>query len=117
MRPSHPSPFFRIIFHKYFTCFNFKNLLRKYKPSTLKNGIIYYVSFLCKSNIFLELVKATCFSVLFTFLISAMRLFIFMNLVSLDLYTHNLNIRRMEFIKTLLFLKRSYCLWNQEPPK
>ena len=51
--------------------------------------------FFVKANVFIELVKAISFSILFTFRISAMRLYKFMNFFSLDLNTYSLNISRM----------------------
>ena len=61
--------------------------------------------FFVKAIVFIELVKAISFSIVFTFRISAMRLFKFMNFFSLDLDTYNLNISRMWLINILLFLK------------
>ena len=61
--------------------------------------------FFVKAIVFFELVKAISFSIIFTFRISAMRLFTFINFFSLYLYTFNLNINRMRLIKTLLFSK------------
>ena len=78
MIPSQFNPFFRRIFHKQFTCFYLKNLFSKHYQST--------------------------FSILFTFRISAMRLFKFMNFFTLDLNTYNLNINRVCLIN-ILFLK------------
>ena len=60
----------------------------------LRYGMMLFVMshFLVKEIVFIELVKAISFSIAFTFRISSMRLFRFMNFFSLDLNTHNLNI-------------------------
>ena len=73
------------------------------------------VIFFYKSNCF-ELVKGISSCIPFTFQIPAMRLFIFMNFFSLDLYTQNLNISRIWLIKTSLFFKMD-CLRDQESQK
>ena len=73
--------------------------------------------FLVKAIVFFELGKAISFSILFTFWISAMRLFIFKNFFSLDLYIYNLNINKMWLLRHLLFQKWSHCLCNQETRK
>ena len=72
----------------------------------LRYGMMLFImsNFLAKAIVFIELVKVISFSILFTFRISAMRLFKFMNLFFLDLNTYNLNISRMWLINTL-FLK------------
>ena len=53
--------------------------------------------FFVKASVGFELVKKICFSIAFTFPISAMRLFIFMNFFSLDLYIYNLNITEYDW--------------------
>ena len=73
--------------------------------------------FFVKAIVFIELVKAIYFSIVFTFRISAMRLLKFMNFFSLDLNTYNLNIRRMRLINTLLFLKMESLLADSRIPK
>ena len=61
--------------------------------------------FSVKAIAFFELVKAISLSILFTFQISAKKLFIFMSFFSLDLCTYNLNISRMGLLRSLLFSK------------
>ena len=46
-----------------------------------------------------------------------MRLLVFMNFVSLDLQTHNLNLNRMWFIKALLFSINESLLAESKIPK
>ena len=52
-------------------------------------------NFFLKAIVFFELLKAISFSILLTFRISGMRLFLFMKFFSLDLWTYNLNISRI----------------------
>ena len=63
----------------------------------LSYGLMLFIMshFFVKAIVFIELVKAISFSIVFTFRISAMRLFKFINVFSLDLNTYNLNISRM----------------------
>ena len=63
-------------------------------------------NFFLKAIVFFELLKAISFSILLTFRISGMRLFLFMKFFSLDLWTYNLNISRIWLIKILLFSKK-----------
>ena len=78
----------------------------------LRYGMMLFIMshFFVKAIVFIELVKAISFSIVFTFRISAMRLFKFMNFFSLDLNTYNLNMSRMWLINTLLFLKMESLL-------
>ena len=72
--------------------------------------------FFVNAIVFFELVKAVSFSILFTFRISAMRLFISMSFFSLDLYTYNLNINRIRLLRTLLFSKmESFFVESRNP--
>ena len=73
--------------------------------------------FFVKAIVFTELVKTISFSIVFTFWVSAMRLFKFMIFFSLDLNTYSLNISRMRLINTLLFLKMESLLADSEFPK
>ena len=57
------------------------------------------------------------FSILFTFQISAIRLFKFMNFFSLELNTYNLNISRMSLLNILVFLKKDSLLADSRIPK
>ena len=66
--------------------------------------------FFVKAIAFIELVKAIYFAIVFTFWISAMRLFKLMNFLSLDLNTYNLKIRRMTLINTSFFKKMESLL-------
>ena len=58
----------------------------------LKLRYLLNAIFFLKAIVFFESIKAISFSILLTFRISAMRLFIFINFFSLDLETYNLNI-------------------------
>ena len=75
-------------------------------------GMVLFIAshFFLKAIVFIELVKAISFSILFTFQISAMRLFKFTNFFSLDLNTYNINISRMWLVNTLLLLKMESLL-------
>ena len=78
------TPFFRKIFHMYSTCFLIKN---SWAQSIYVIEIMLSVKchFFLKAVVFIELFRAISFSILLTFRISAIRLFIFMNFFSLDL--------------------------------
>ena len=56
--------------------------------------------FAVKAFVFFELFKAISLSILLVFRIPAMRLFIFIYLFSLDLWTYNLNLSRMWLTNT-----------------
>ena len=77
-----PVSTFKICFSKHHLCY----------------GTMSFITchFLVKAIVFFELIKAISLSILLTFRISAMRLFIFTSFSSLDLYTFNLNINRIK---------------------
>ena len=89
--PFQANLFFRRIFRKQFTCFCLLSFIH------LRYRMMFFIMshFFVKANVFTELVKVISFSLLFTFRIYAMRLFKFMNFLSLDLNTYNLNISSM----------------------
>ena len=85
--PSQPQPIFSKDLSQAICLFLYQKTLIKHYLSTLWNDVIYYEPFFVKAIVFIELVKAISFSIVFTFRISAMRLFKFMNFFSLDLNT------------------------------
>ena len=79
-----PTPFFRKIFHMYSPCLPIKNFWAQ-STYVIKIMLSFKCHFFIKAGAFIELFRAISFSILLTFRISAIRLFIFMNFFSLDL--------------------------------
>ena len=65
--------------------------------------------FFLKAIVSFELVKAISFYILFTFRISAVKLFIFMSFFSLDLYTYQLSINRI-ITKNFIIFKNGFIV-------
>ena len=65
--------------------------------------------FFLKAIVSFELVKAISFYILFTFRISAVRLFIFMSFFSLDLYTYQLSINKI-ITKNFIIFKNGFIV-------
>ena len=82
-----PTPLFREIFHTHFTFFLIKKLLGiihlRYCVTEIMLSVKYHL--LLKAVVFVALFRVISFSILLIFQISAIRLFIFMHLFSLDL--------------------------------
>ena len=101
--PSQPNPFSE----RFFTSSLPGSIFKIYLASTshLCYGTMLFIicHFFVKAIVFFELVKAVSVSILFTFQISAMRLFILMGFFSLD--TYNLSINRMWLLKNLIVFK------------
>ena len=106
--------------NRYFTCSLFVSSLISLERKSFTLLKLCYLSsaiFFIKAIVFFELFNAISFSIFLTFRISAMRLFIFMNFFSLDLWTGNLNVSRMWLIKTLLFSKKETLCTESRIPK
>ena len=86
----------QLVFHKDFSQVSILKIPQA-RTNHLCYGTMLFIMclFSVKAMAFFELVKAISLSILFTFQISAMKLFVFMSFFSLDLYTYNLNISRM----------------------
>ena len=72
--------------------------------------------FFLKAIVSFELVKAISFYILFTFRISAVRLFIFMSFFSLDLYTYQLSINRI-ITKNFIIFKNGFIVCKMKKLK
>ena len=104
-----------MIFHKHLFLIQ-KSV--KQAQAILCYGIMLFIMchFPVKTTVFFELVNVIYFSILLTFRISAMRLFIFINFLSLDLCTYNLNISRMWLIDFFVF-KNGFLACRIKNPK